>query len=465
MFSKNAFILFFIFIKLSNISSLIIPLLSSKNLSDANGILEILDYFKNSIKYSYISIGLPPQKFQIIFTSLEYDNLIKSEECFSDSKYDISFSKTKTIKYNQNINNYFSVSDYVSFDNSHQNILMEFIHYNSTKNPINNCGLISFGYSEKDKKEYNLFFQLKKSNAINKPIFYFNYTNDDKLLLNIGIEPFEIDNTYIQKKNAIKVPPLLDNDIRKEKYSKYNWNLNISKVFYFNKIPLEKNLDPYVEISRKHTRKIDYFQALLIPEKELIKGPFEYEEKIEYDFFDSLIKENICKKVTFVNRYFFYCKKEYKNMLKNTFPTLYFYHPELNYMFELTYDDLFFERGENIIFGIYFDTNLIEVFEGAYISEWFFGKIFLKKYMFSFDFEKLELRFYKKNNVKKKKKEENENLDNNENKSSKKIYQLGLILVVIFIGVFAFILDRFVRKKHKVNSLLIDYNNKEMEKI
>ena len=64
-----------------------------------------------------------------------------------------------------------------------------------------------------------------------------------------------------------------------------------------------------------------------------------------------------------------------------------------------------------------------------------------------------------------KKKEENENLDNNENKSSKKIYQLGLILVVIFIGVFAFILDRFVRKKHKVNSLLIDYNNKEMEKI
>ena len=50
-------------------------------------------------------------------------------------------------------------------------------------------------------------------------------------------------------------------------------------------------------------------------------------------------------------------------------------------------------------------------------------------------------------------------IDNNENKSSKKIYQLGLILVVITIGVFAFLLDRFARRKYKVNSLLIDYDN------
>ena len=133
-------------------------------------------------------------------------------------------------------------------------------------------------------------------------------------------------------------------------------------------------------------------------------------------------------------------------------------------MFELTYDDLFFEIGENLVFGIYFDTNLIEVFQGAYISEWFFGKIFLKKYSFAFDFEKHELKFYKKIKAKKNQNEEKRNSEiKNNTSSNKKIFELGLILVVIFIGVFAFILDRFIRKRYKNNSLLIDYNNKGID--
>ena len=79
----------------------------------------------------------------------------------------------------------------------------------------------------------------------------------------------------------------------------------LTKVFYFKKLPIQSNLDPYVEISRKNTRRVNFFQALLIPEDNLIKGPFEYEAQIEDDFFDRFIKDNIYKKINFERKYFF----------------------------------------------------------------------------------------------------------------------------------------------------------------
>ena len=96
----------------------------------------------------------------------------------------------------------------------------------------------------------------------------------------------------------IDVDYILDYEIKREYRGKFRWNLNISKVFYFKKLPIQSELDPYVEIRRKKRRKVDYFQALIIPEHNLIKGPFEYQENIEEDFFDQLIHDNICKKVS-----------------------------------------------------------------------------------------------------------------------------------------------------------------------
>ena len=84
--------------------------------------------------------------------------------------------------------------------------------------------------------------------------------------------------------------------------------LNFSKVFYFKKIPLESRFDPYVEASRKNTRKVNFFQALLFPEYDLIKGPFEYQERIEEDFFEPLIRDKSCKIINFERKYFLYVK-------------------------------------------------------------------------------------------------------------------------------------------------------------
>ena len=462
MFLKNVLILFFFIIKFLHISSLIIPLHSSKNFSNSNSILDILDSYKNDLKYSYIEIGVPPQKFQIIFSSQDGTNMIRGEKCFSDSFYDLSISKTNEFHYEINEKNYFYIDEYISFDKNYHNLLMHFIYYNSTIIKKENCGNIGFGLSLKSEEEHNLFLQLKKLNVINKNIFYFNYSfNNDDMYLNIGMEPYDVDNSFSQNATRIGIDPILDYEKKGGKYRQYNWNLNFSKIFYFRKLPLQTSIDPYVEITRWKTRNIKYFQALLMPEKELIKGPYEYQLLIEETFFDKLIKDKICQKIKFQNRYFFYCQKEHKNLLKNTFPSLYFYNDKLNYMFELNYDDLFLEKGAFIFFGIYFDVVLIEVYTGAFISEWYFGKLFLKKYLFGFDFEKNELLFYKKAKKLINKNEDNRNNENDKSSNSKKILQLGLILVIIAIGIFAFLLDRYAKKKHKVNSLLIDFNNND----
>ena len=459
MCSKNAFILLLFIIKLTHISSLIIPLHSTKNFSNCNSILDLLDFYKNNRKYTYIQISDVPQKFQIFFTSTESSNVIKDENCFSDSYYNIDISNTVQYDYEQNEKYHFYIKDIISFDKQYSNLLIPFIYYNSTIYE-ENCGSIGFACSLPKEIEYNLFFELKKLNAIDKSIFYFNYSNNDDMSLNIGFEPFEIDNSYTKNKKVIGIDPILDY-YKKSMRRQYNWNLNFSRIFYLRKIPLESGIDPYVDINRMKTRKVKFFQALLVPEEELIKGPFEYQEAIEENFFDKLIADKICTKYKSENKYYFYCKKKHKKLIKNTFPSLYFYQEKLNYMFELTYDDLFIEKGDILFFGIYFDCFLIEVYRGAFISEWYFGKIFFKKYTFGFDFEKNKLIFYKKNKTKKKKIDDKKNTEK-ENDSKKKIYQLGLILVVITIGVFAFLLDRYARRKYRLTNALIDFDSRQL---
>ena len=332
---------------------------------------------------------------------------------------------------------------------------MKFIYQNQTDKNNNECGFIGTQIIDKDDKNNtnNIIIQLKNMKIINNPVFYFNYTDNNNGFLNIGFEPFEINPHLYSKYNMkrIDIDFILDYEIKNENRGKFRWNLNFTKVFYFRNLPTQSRLNTYVEVSRKNTRKVEYFQALFFPEDDLIKGPFEYEELIEKDFFDSLIDEDICKKINFERKFFFVCSKEYKKLLKQTFPTLYFYSEALNYMFQLNYDDLFIEKDEYLIFSIYFDYLQIEVFRGAFLSEWFFGKTFLKKYCFSFNPEKEQLTFYKENIIR-------PIIVNLQEKTTlnttKRIYQFGFVLIVVTIGCFVFILERFVKRKNRNNSLI-----------
>ena len=468
MFIRNAVILIiYILLNINLIISFSIPFYSSKNLSNSTTPLQILDSLKNNIKYSFIEIDESSQKLPIIFTSHDASLKIMKNDCPIKTNYELNLFKNAKIIYEENNDKYFYVNNYISLNDVYKNLLMGFVYYNiSFDNQNNTCGYIGTQFMESDEKEKNttknLFLQLKKLNIIDKNIFYYNYTADNNGFLNIGKEPYEINPQLYSKKNitGLNVDYLLDYEEKTENTGKYRWNLNFSKAFYFKKLPLESNIDPYVEVSRKKTRRVDFWQALLVPEEDLIKGPFEYQEQIEEDFFNPLNRDNICKKITFERKYFFVCQKQYKYIIQKTFPTLYFYHKELNYMFELNFDDLFFEKNEFLIFSIYFDFFQIEIFRGSYLSEWFFGKTFLKKYCFSFDLDNGKIRFYPEKKIKKKtnKKISKKNLDNGNN--NKRYYQLGLILVFLTIGIFAFILERVSKRKYRINNSLIDYESR-----
>jgi len=465
MFYKNAVLLIILHTFLfASIFSFSIPFYPSKSLLNATTSKEILDTLKNGIKYSFVEIGEPTQKLPIVLTSHDSSNIIMKNNCPIKSNYDFSSSKYVKIFYEENNIHYFYINDNISFDDKNKNILMPFIHYNQSDKQENICAYIGTQFIKQEEKEknttINLFLQLKRMNLVNNLIYYFNYTSNN-IMLNIGIEPSDVDSKTYSLKNMteIDVDFILDHENKNEFTGKYRWNLNFSKVFYFKKLPLESSFDPYVEVSRKNTRKVNFFQALLFPENDLIKGPFEYQERIEEDFFEPLIREKFCKKVTFERKYFFVCQKQSKYLLQKTFPTLYFYHKKINYMFELTYDDLFIEHNDYIIFLIYFDYFQIELFRGAFLSEWFFGKPFLKKYCFSYDLDKGKMRFYKENIVKSQnnKKLKKKNLSSGTNKI---FYPLGIVFIVLFIMISAFVLERISKRKKRIDNSLIDYESK-----
>ena len=457
LFNNAAIYYSLIILNFIKISSFAISFYSYKNLTNSTTQIEILDYLKNNIRYNFIKIGEKSQKLPIILTSHDSFSIIKKNNCPIYSNYDVNISKTMEKYYIKSNDNFFYFKDYISFDDINKDIFFTFIHYNQTNSEDNNnCGYIGLqnNLEEREEGKTNLFIQLKKMNIINKSIYYFNYTENNEVILNAGIEPYELNDTLYSEENMkiLEVDEILDNEKKIENIGKYRWNLNISKVFYFRKLPIQSKIDPYVEISRLKTRRVGFFQALLVPEDILIKGPFEYQEQIEEDYFYDLFKDNICKKINFERKYFFLCKKEYKNLIQTTFPSLYFFSEELNYIFELNFNDLFIEHGQYLIFAIYFDFFQIEIFEDAFLSEWFFGEAFLKKYSFSFDLDNGKIRFYKENAIKRK---FNKKLEKKEEKKTNiKYYQLGIgiIVVVLAIGIFAFINDRISKRKPRNNN-------------
>lgn len=124
-------------------------------------------------------------------------------------------------------------------------------------------------------------------------------------------------------------------------------------------------------------------------------------------------------------------------------------------MFELTYDDLFLEHNDYIIFLIYFDYFQIELFRGAFLSEWYFWQALPQKYCFSFDLDKGKIRFYRENIVKSQsnKKLKKKNLSSGINKI---FYPLVIILVVFLLRYLLLFLKEYQKEeKELITHLLI----------
>ena len=121
-----------------------------------------------------------------------------------------------------------------------------------------------------------------------------------------------------------------------------------------------------------------------------ILSPNKYLKYFEEAFKD-YIANKICYKENiylFTSSVFFYCKKEIGDdikKIKEKFPIINFQSVNLYYDFIIEADDLFVEQGDYIFCLLFF---------GLYEPEWKIGKPFLKKYQFSFNYDKKKLYFY-----------------------------------------------------------------------
>ena len=82
---------------------------------------------------------------------------------------------------------------------------------------------------------------------------------------------------------------------------------------------------------------------------------------------------------------FFVCDKDFNT---ENFPSIYFFHKELNHTFILTQKELFKIIGDKKYCLLVYD-----LYRPQY---WMFGKIFLEKYSFNYDPENKRIGFYKK---------------------------------------------------------------------
>jgi hypothetical protein len=197
-------------------------------------------------------------------------------------------------------------------------------------------------------------------------------------------------------------------------------------------------------------------QADLSINYDYVVSPMEYFDKICLPFFNTYINEKICQIQEIIKSVYTFeivsCDKKLFtiNDIK-AFPTIYYYHYEFNFTFELNYNDLFEEINDKIFF-------LIVKNKGSFNQYlWKLGKIFLKKYKLSFNQDSKTISFYNNNE----KNDDKSSLPIKEEKKVNKEYIWIIIcLVCLALGIFVGTKIIVKNRKKRANELQDDYDYK-----
>ena len=192
-------------------------------------------------------------------------------------------------------------------------------------------------------------------------------------------------------------------------------------------------------------------------------GTKNFFKSINETFFSNYIKNNICiiENIEARGIYIIICQKEIMAKISE-FPKISLSNEKLDFIFELTYKDLFIEFNNRILFLIIYN-------EYGY-DFWTLGKIFMIKYPFIFDYEKKTINFPNIYNIDKYKNDNNNNKEDNENKSFWDLLKIIIIILLIIFGIIVgFLIGKYIwnnNRKKRANELDddFDYINKEQDK-
>ena len=413
---------------------------------------EIFESIENNYLYTIFNMGNPPNKIPLFYTFDNSSLSLKSNINFislPEKNYFPLNSKTFMKLENNKIQEEIIITN----DNEKTIKNFTFLYQNDTneKNLYGYIGLQNFYNKDKENNfETNFLYQLKILGLIDNITYNLNYTSENEGYININIEPNDYSPTIYSNKH--KYTTIVKDIASKE--GKYLWNIDINSIYY------KTQENEKIIIKGKNSELYEENVSILVllnPQYGLIKGSSSYKNKIEKEFFNNLIEKKVCS-ISEINKKIFYsCKSNDKKEIKEKFHTVFFEHKEFNYIFELNYEDLFYEKNDILYFLICFDAGLLDDDKSSNSFEWILGKPFMKKYLFSFDVEKNEISFYEDINTPKLEKIKNSNnLYVEQLLPTKHLILISLVLFIILTSNFCIINCKRISKKIDLTK-----NNKE----
>ena len=410
------------------------------------------DYFKSWYYISFygqVSVGTPPKKVIAKLNFDDYGISILNKGCNYkgisddiDSSLNVkdassSFHQStdyidgnETFYYKSFYGAYYA-KDHFYFD-AINNISkvedLKFIYSPNDNKKVSTCVNIGFKAFSQNLREssLNVIKQLKNKNIINNYDWSIQFDssmkNPDKGIFFLGAKPHEYNPELYKEKDLFGSGSYSDDTVP-------YYNLNVDNIYFMNN---EEKIS-ITDLDKLH----------FIPTNGLIKASQDYEKKIEIYFFNYFISQNKCFKEYRVKEskdsfrtFICYNKDEIKKELKEKFPTLKFVQKNFLYTFELTYDDLFREKGDKIYFLIWFSTSVK--------TAWEIGYPFMKKYLFNYNSDNKLVSFYN-NNI------EGNNNESNDSKSW--IIKLSIIvMLIIVVTALGFLIGKNFTKKKKKNA-------------
>ena len=457
----NIIFLLFHLIFSDNYSYITFELELYKNNSDNfdNGANFIYSYL-NSLFYTQIEFGSKEKKYIMQVNLDDYGFKLTNFDCNIQTKdnsdnsgeefFDPFLSNSSKVEISginfsyYGVNQVYRITDHIKLISNDSN---KFIYPNVLfiYNPRNK----TFSMKEKNYSPYTCFklglrIEMENSNFNNDDISIIGQFKRDRVIgsyewfleynsennnakLIIGTTPYDYNSKKYKEKDYKKF-----NNIPRPYNSYYYWNLEFTQIYMINK-----------------NNKREVFEtriASLEPSSNVIKGPSEYSQIINDTIFKELINKKKCFEETIVTDAIitlFYCNNtdEIKKYIKERFLNIIFLERFIMEEFVLTYDDLFMEKGDKLFFLVVFDLSNSKI-------TWLLGKPFLKKYFFSYNYDKKILGYYGKI----KDLEENENLKKGNN-NLKVIIIIGLIIIFCALG---FLLAKYfymIKKKKYAKEL------------
>ena len=440
------------------------------NEKDTTDKTKIMHNFLTNNIYTELDIGKPTQKLSTLIKSKDYCSYIGANLCnIKNSSYVSEKSEyfVKTTSYNLTFNNFndvclanekmnFSTNYKNSFSSLEEVNLKQFYHAPnntySSENP-ETCGVFGFKFRfdeniKGENKCTNLINGIynKTNDKIKNLVFSIKYSekNDDidgKLI--IGEYPHEYDSKKYDKKDY-KIANLEIDDNN-------DFHTIFGEIFFYR----NNKKDNYTE--KRTIYKSDELHAKFILEQNMFMVPTNFFNLYIDNFFEEYIQTEACQKeVIDLSRYnTIICDKNKIASLDDfydNFPTAYFLHLKFNTTFEFERKDLLVEKDDRIYFMMYTDNNNNE-------NMWGIGKIFMEKYLLTFDYETKSIGYYYGTNEK-----ENKKFDLVKNGIYVLIILGANILVILSCALYA-IINKCAKSKVDPTIMIESFSNKNNEKL